>query len=276
MKRWIVPSLVLTDTLSSVAATGVYIGSRAYAGQGTSLEVSGLILATLALVWVAIYGAAGLYRKEHHELRLKGAKQLGLATAVGVLLLFFFIAQDNSSVPTRVHFLTYFTAQLSLAILARAAHTVGINALYRNGIGLDNMLIVGRADTAERARNAVLGQPERGFHPVAVVALEDHDGSAVRAQLKVYKRGQLEERIDLPDLNSEHLDQVLPKLKNMYGLETVLVVLDRGDIRHYLEVVRACNKHLMQIKFLPEVRPIVGNLPAEAIMEGLFLSESNA
>lgn len=173
-------ALVVGDFLALVAA---FIGAYAIRGILSSVPVAhpipastylGIFL-TLLPFWILIFGLLGLYSSSIQEKRFNELGRLLIGSFVGLLFVIGYAYTVNRIIfPARlVPVYGFVLAFLFLVIsrnLARAARAY----LYKYGVGITNILIVGNTKVAAELVNSLSDSKVSGYCIVGIVGNKSH------------------------------------------------------------------------------------------------------
>jgi exopolysaccharide biosynthesis polyprenyl glycosylphosphotransferase len=188
-----------------------------------------------------VYALRGIYALQRHGGALDTAAEVigGFTTSMaGVVMLAFFFRFE----PSRIVFLYAWGIGIVLMLLHRRLLSWGRRLLWRAGIGVDRVLIVGDGEAARRVMQAMFGEPYLGYRLVGFAS--DTEG---RERLNVAtERGP----IVCPRLGTT--DEV-SDLVQRHRVDEVIIAPDGVDIARTGEIVTACREHVVKFRLVPDL-----------------------
>jgi exopolysaccharide biosynthesis polyprenyl glycosylphosphotransferase len=223
-----------------------------------------LPMAVIYLYWLLWFGFFGLYRSWYAQSRLDEVVTLFRTTAVGVLVLFFIIFMDDSSVASAQSSRLLIAAYWSIIFLFVSTGRVGVRNIQRklleSGIGARNTLIVGWSKKSYELCDMVLKYPALGYQVIGFVNVNKAKAA----------RGKTQEYRGLRVIGSL---EALPELMTKHEVREVLIGLDSTEHDKLLEVIRACDGEDVGMKIIPDLYDIVSGQARISSIYGVPLIE---
>lgn len=254
---------VVFDFLALMLGWYVYYASYAIESEvffmiwGVSPLMAGLVM---SIAWIILLAINGLYKKMYLISRLDEFIKLGKATALGTLILFFFITTNKQSVflDAQVSTLMYFIIIFGVLSFDRFIIRTIQRIYARRGKGLHRALIVGCGETAQNAyedllRNRTLGMNVVGF--VHVNGYPDED------ECEVNERDILGSLKNIKSIIDEH------------GIQDVIVALEPNRRDDLIQVISNVDIPEITVKLLPDFYQLVNGLNKTNQIFGLPLIE---
>lgn len=197
-----------------------------------------LVCVMLVLV---IFSLRGMYRFRRGSsllddlLRLSG----GFTTVMaGVVLLAFFLR----FAPSRLVFLYAWLLGILLMIAHRVISRTGQRRLWKLGIGVDRVLVVGEGQTGRRIMQAIAGSPHLGYQ-LAGFAGGDDSGSRlnVATESGVHSLPRLGATSDVPAIVARH------------DIDEVIILPGDDSQASVLDIVQQCRENVVQFRLVPDV-----------------------
>lgn len=261
---WRVPGRSLRasqlDLVSQVVALGGDLSSAALAFIGAyqlryGFELGGGVLAVdrepfgtflrpllVSVVLVPlIFSLRGMYRFRRGSSLLDDVPGVagGFTTVMaGVVLLAFFLR----FAPSRLVFLYAWLLGIALMIGHRVLTRAAQRYLWRRGVGVDRVLVVGEGQTGRRIMGAISGSPHLGYQLAGFAGADDLGARInVATESGVHSLARLGDACDVPEIVARHdIDEVII----LPGDETRTSVLD---------IVRQCREGVVQFRLVPDV-----------------------
>lgn len=146
----------------------------------------------IALAWILIFVIAGLYqikrRKVSNEL-----VRIFLACSTGILAVIVLIFFQRELFSSRFLVLATWGLTIGLIALERLFIRYIQHALYRGGIGLHNVIIIGSDKTTDRIVRILKSNPGLGYRVLAT--FNGFDSQVEQAILKIHKKQGVDEII---------------------------------------------------------------------------------
>ena len=167
--------------------------------------------------------------------RLAGGVTIVVA---GVILLAFFFRFT----PSRLIFLYVWGFALAFMLAHRVVWALLRRWLWRRGIGIDRVLVVGAGQSGRRIMQAMLGRPELGYRLIGYVG-EPGDGDRLNVATE---RGIL----TCPRLGT--IDEV-GDLVQRHRVDEVVVIGDGTDSDRVAQVLERCREMVVQFRIVPNL-----------------------
>ncbi|MCA9333182.1 sugar transferase [Candidatus Saccharibacteria bacterium] len=128
------------------------------------------VIAVLLIFWLIIFALLGLYRSQVYENRFKEFLMLLVGSFVGILFLIGSEYALNKAIfPARLVTIYGFLFAFLICLLFRTTARAIRRLLFRYGIGINNILIIGSTPiTGELAKS--LSQPHLGYRVIGIIA----------------------------------------------------------------------------------------------------------
>lgn len=195
--------------------------------------------ALISLYWIILYAISGLYADPYRKSRLRETVQLFRTTALGVLVIFFFIfLDDQKPVTTSWRFyLYYFSLQFfTISVIHFVLSTLTNLRLRHRKIGFPT-LIIGTGETAGKIFHELEERRRSlGFKIMGCLSLPGRDVDKLRGKVK-----------HLGDIT--RLYDVVSNRK----IEEVIIAMDAEDKDRLFEVVDMLETTRARIKIVPGI-----------------------
>ena len=197
-----------------------------------------LVGAVLVLI---VFSLRGMYRFRRGSSLLDDVPRVagGFTTVMaGVVLLAFFFR----FAPSRLVFLYAWLLGITLMIGHRMLTRAAQRYLWRRGIGVDRVLIVGEGQTSRRIMGAIAGSPQLGYQ-LAGFAGSDDLGARVNVATErgVYSLARLGDACDVPEIVATH------------DIDEVIILPSNGTPTSALDIVQQCREGVVQFRMVPDV-----------------------
>lgn len=197
-------------------------------------------VATMVLTPI-VFSVRGIYSLDRFGGALDSSAAVigGFTTAMaGVVMLAFFLRFE----PSRLVFLYAWLVGIVLMLLHRRLLAVGRRWLWRVGVGVDRVLIVGDGEPARRVMQAMFSEPHLGYRLVGFASnSEGHDRMNVateRGPIVCPRLGTAEQVGDL--VRRHHVDEVI-------------IAVDGGESSITREVVTRCREQVVKFRLVPDL-----------------------
>jgi exopolysaccharide biosynthesis polyprenyl glycosylphosphotransferase len=193
----------------------------------------------IAAYWVLLYLISGIYADPYRKSRLREAVTLFRTTALGVLVIFFFIFLDDQKPVTtswRFYFYYFFLQFLTIATIHFILSTITNLRLRHRKIGFPT-LIIGTGEAAARIYEDLTARRRSlGFKILGCLSLPGKDVDGLRGKLKYYG-------------DTSRLYEVISSRK----IEEVIIAMDPEDKERLFEVVDLLETTRARIKIVPGI-----------------------
>lgn len=188
-----------------------------------------------------IFSLRGIYRFRRGSsllddmLRVSG----GFTTVMaGVVLLAFFLRFAPSRLVFLYAWILGILFMIGHRVLARSAQ----RALWKRGIGVDRVLVVGEGQTGRRIMQAISGSPHLGYQ-LAGFAGPDDLGARINVATEggVHCLARLGGSSDVPGIVARH------------DIDEVIILPGVGSDASVLDIVRQCREGVVQFRLVPDV-----------------------
>jgi exopolysaccharide biosynthesis polyprenyl glycosylphosphotransferase len=174
------------------------------------------LVSLLALFWLIIFALAGLYRLEKRHKKLEEFKKIFLACSTGFSFILAILVFSRYLFESRFILLTSWLFSIFFVSLFRfLLRLIKKNLLYRRGIGLTKIIIIGNNPSSEAIIRNLKQNPKLGYQ---ITASYPEFNSSVQEEIR---RQSLQ----------NNLDQIL-FLKPEASLEEISKVLDLANEYH--------------------------------------------
>lgn len=281
--RALLLATLAADGVAAAVAFGVYYVVRFHLGVIAPPTLQPLALAVPLVLtsafWVGAFALAGLYRDDRLR-RIDGVlgARLARTIAFGMLVLFFVLFFDATDAGA---------ARLTLPVYALATWAAVLGGrwsvgrlwkrLWRSGVALVPMAVVGDARRAPLAVAELAARPDLGYVPVLAVALGP--GLDGRTAVEVMRASVVREteapvletvsafEVDTPE---QLRDAVYDALARTQSAE-MLVVLGPADRAYFFALTHVASRLSIPLRFVSNYRPILGASGAEDTLPTLAL-----
>jgi exopolysaccharide biosynthesis polyprenyl glycosylphosphotransferase len=163
----------------------------------------------------------------------------GVTTAMGGVLLTAFLTRF---VPSRLVFIFAWAIVIALFVLRRMMSRTMRTALWKRGIYVDRVLVIGSGESGRRIMEAMLNSPGLGYHLVGFVnELPETSDLSVATEHRVH-RAQRVGSID-----------ELERLVGQHSVDEVLVALPADELHLVPKIIEKCRRHAVQFKVVPDL-----------------------
>jgi exopolysaccharide biosynthesis polyprenyl glycosylphosphotransferase len=163
----------------------------------------------------------------------------GLTTAMAGVILTAFLTRF---VPSRLVFIYAWVIAILLFVCRRVASRALRTALWRRGIYVDRVIVVGSGESGRRVMEAMLNNPALGYKLVGFVNdLPGTSDLSVATEHRVH-RAQRVGAID--DLD---------RLVGRYGVDEVIVALPADELNRVPTIIEQCQARSLQFKVVPDL-----------------------
>ncbi|HEX3303788.1 MAG TPA: hypothetical protein VHR64_12965, partial [Thermomicrobiales bacterium] len=163
----------------------------------------------------------------------------GVTTAMGGVLLTAFLTRF---VPSRLVFIFAWAIVIALFVLRRMMSRTMRTALWKRGIYVDRVLVIGSGESGRRIMEAMLNSPGLGYHLVGFVnELPETSDLSVATEHRVH-RAQRVGSID-----------ELERLVGQHSVDEVLVALPADELHLVPNIIEKCRRHAVQFKVVPDL-----------------------
>lgn len=198
--------------------------------------------ATIAMVLTPIiFALRGAYRLDGHGGVLDSGAVVvgGFTTAMaGVVALAFFLRFT----PSRLVFLYAWIIGIVLMLVHRRMLALGRRWLWRVGVGVDRVLIVGDGEAARRVMQALMSESHLGYRLVGFAS--DTTGQD-RLNVATEQGTILCPRLGTTDLVGE--------LVRRHRVDEVIIAPDAGGIKTTSAVVARCREQVVKFRLIPNL-----------------------
>lgn len=156
----------------------------------------------------------------------------------GVVMLAFFLR----FAPSRLVFLYAWICGIALMVLHRAAFRFVQRALWRRGIAVDRVLVVGAGQNGRRVLQAMSSRPEFGYR---VVGFADDLSHGERINVAT-ERGT----VICPRLGYSH---ELDELVERHSVDEVVIALPGADHGQVLDIIERCRQSVVTFRVIPDL-----------------------
>lgn len=198
------------------------------------------LLVSVGLV-LLIFPLRGMYRFRRGSsllddmLRVSG----GFTTVMaGVVLLAFFLR----FAPSRLVFLYAWILGILLMIGHRVLARYAQRLLWKRGIGVDRVLVVGEGQTGRRIMQAISGSPHLGYQLVGFAGADDlGERINVATETGVRTLARLGGSSEVPGIVARH------------DIDEVIILPINGSQSSVLDIVQQCREEVVQFRLVPDV-----------------------
>jgi len=168
----------------------------------------------LVVISVIIFHLRGLYRLPRWTSFLDEAQTVvsGSTTAMAIVILYSFLQRFY---PSRLIFIYAWLLMIALLLTKRLAVRFGRQLLWRRGIGVDRVLVVGAGRAGQRLLQYIYNQPQLGYRVAGLaddVPLDDDWGIAT--ERRVERPEYLGRLADIGEIVDRHeIDEVMIALR---------------------------------------------------------------
>ncbi len=173
--------LLAGDFLALIAAfAAAYLLRFRYMEDGKIATISGetFIYAIISIlpVWLLVHAFIGLYRQEIYEKRFVEFGRIFMGAFIGTLLIISYdYLTDHQLLPGRLVPLYAFGLGFVFLLVFRSLARVLRHLLYRFGIGVSNILIVGNTPISQEIAHQVGDTRNTGLRVLGIVGASDKD-----------------------------------------------------------------------------------------------------
>lgn len=197
--------------------------------------------AATMVVTPIVFATRGIYRIDHNEALLEsvGAVVGGFTTALAGVVMFAFFFRFE---PSRIVFLYAWITGVALMVGHRWLLQTLRRVLWRAGIGVDRVMIVGDGEAARRVMQAMFSSPHLGYRLIGFAS--DTEG---RDRLNVATE---QGTIVCPRLGTaDHAGE----LARRHQVDEVIIAQAAGDGAATRKVVASCRQHVVRFRVVPDL-----------------------
>jgi FlaA1/EpsC-like NDP-sugar epimerase len=163
----------------------------------------------------------------------------GVTTAMGGVLLTAFLTRF---VPSRLVFIYAWAIAILLFVIRRMFSRTLRAALWKRGIFVDRVLVVGSGESGRRIMEAMLNNPALGYKLVGFVNdLPDTTDLSVATEHKVHRAPRVGSLKDLERLVGQH------------EVHEVIVALPADELQAVPSIIERCQQRAVQFKVVPDL-----------------------
>lgn len=197
-----------------------------------------LLFSILAVLILLIRGVYGLPRSSgllDESVMIVG----GLTTAMAGVILTAFLTRF---VPSRLVFIYAWAIAILLFVLRRALSRSVRTALWKHGIYVDRVIVIGSGESGRRIMEAMLNNPALGYKLVGFVndAPETSDLS-LATEHRVHRAARVGSLDDLERLVGRH------------SIDEVIVALPADQLGRVPSIIEQCRQHSVLFKVVPDL-----------------------
>lgn len=230
--------LIATDILVLLAAfVGAYVlrvqlDPRPLVSQIYAAEY---LLSALFIVpiWIVVFAALGLYQAETYNRRLIEWSKIGIGSFIGILIVIGWEYVTGDSIfPARLVTVYALIGSFVLLIVGREVLRFGRSILFRYGVGIKRVLLIGTDETASDIAKNIADTERSGYQVVAIAGPK-----------KLVPKG----------MNIIHYSRVEHALKNVIGDRITAIIqtnLYESPERNQ-QVLRASQTNHISYSFIP-------------------------
>jgi exopolysaccharide biosynthesis polyprenyl glycosylphosphotransferase len=156
----------------------------------------------------------------------------------GVVMLAFFLR----FAPSRLVFLYAWICGIALMVLHRAAFRAVQRALWRRGIGVDRVLVVGAGQNGRRVLQAMSSRPDFGYR---VVGFADDISHGERVNVATERGTVVCPRLGFP----HELDELVQR----HAVDEVVIALPGADHHQVLDIIERCRQSVVTFRVIPDL-----------------------
>ncbi len=160
------------------------------------------VVAVLLIFWLIIFSIIGLYKSQVYENRFKEFLMLLIGSFIGILFLIGSEYVLNRAIfPARLVTAYGFIFAFLLTLLFRTIIRAVTRILYKYGIGVNNILIVGATEITEELANR-LSHKNSGFRIVGIVGNKRYKYELIDESIQFTNFEEACKKINTDDINS--------------------------------------------------------------------------
>ena len=191
----------------------------------------------LTILLAIAFRYTGVWRRRRGELWLDEVARIITATAAGIMLM---MAVTFFLQPSPFSRLLIFWALLFIVLflsVSRLLRRLTLSLLYRRGIGVDRVLVVGVGETGRSVIRTLLARPDLGFNMVGYLDEETHENNGHIGRV--------------PRLGGfGDLDRLL---REYAPLHTVFIALPGTMQPQLLNMLQICSQHEVRALVVPDL-----------------------
>ena len=191
----------------------------------------------LTILLAIAFRYTGVWRRRRGELWLDEVARIITATAAGIMLM---MAVTFFLQPSPFSRLLIFWALLFIVLflsVSRLLRRLTLSLLYRRGIGVDRVLVVGVGETGRSVIRTLLARPDLGFNMVGYLDEETHENN-----------GHIGRVLRLGGFGD--LDRLL---REYAPLHTVFIALPGTMQPQLLNMLQICSQHEVRALVVPDL-----------------------
>ena len=242
--RWLIPAVILSDTLLIVAAFLLAYAVR-YRLQlfrpvepefDNPIDVYFPFMLVLTILLIAAYKFDNVYVPRRLSLWIDQMSRLVRSTMMAMLIMICITFIYQPFFYSRLIFLYDLILTIVLLGFSRFVWGAVLGALRKRGVGVVRVLIVGAGEVGRTVIRTVMAQPEFGYQIAALV--DDHVDSTTPMIGPV------------PALeDTQHLPQIVAEK----SIDEVVVALPWSDHKRILEIFQTCEQLGIRARTVPDL-----------------------
>ncbi len=200
-------------------------------------------LAFIPLFWVALYALLGMYKSIYHRHRVRELGQVLMASALGVIILFFIVLLDDEIANYQFYYkslIALFTMHFLLTFIPRFIYTTQtVKRIHKRVIGFKTAIIGGNEEGLKVYREMETMVPAPGFDFVGYVSVNGKDHLLENELTWLGKFQKIEEII------KEH------------QIEEVIIAIESSEHKNLGSIITNLEGLGVNIKIIPDMYDIL-------------------
>lgn len=188
------------------------------------------------LLLLLVYRQQGIYRLRRKISWFDEFYTIGNGTATGTIIMIVFIFLYSPAFYSRIIFIYTGIFSVILIGLSRLLKVLLLRQMRRQGIGTEQVLIIGAGEVALAVMRAVRANPEYGFNIVGF--LDDHP---VKGETDIGRFRAMGSLDNLPDVLRE------------YPLDEVIITLPWQYHRKIVSIMAICERYHVRTRIVPDL-----------------------
>lgn len=197
--------------------------------------------ALLVVISTVLFHLRGLYRLPRWTSFLDEASIVISAstTAMAIIILYSFLQRFY---PSRLIFIYAWALMIALLLAKRLIALVGRQVLWRRGIGVDRVLVVGAGPAGQRLMQYIFNQPQLGYRVVGVIDDEPLDEDwGIATERRVERPAYLGDLSRIATVVAEQ------------DIDEVMIALPPTSHQQVTQVIEKCRERDVYFTFVPDL-----------------------
>lgn len=211
----------------------------------------------IPLFWIFLYAMVGLYTNVFRKSRIAELKQLFIACAIGVVILFFTLLLNDTVINYKSYYISVsvlFGVQFFMSSLFHMLITTSANSKVHNRkIGFNTILVGSNRNALELFEEMERQKKSSGHKFIGFVHVDNSNGFSKELNQKLAHLGEF-----------ENIKETIAKEK----VEEVIVAIESSEHKHIENIINTLDDCNVAIKIIPDMYDIMtGSVRLSSIMD---------